>query len=240
MRSCTLVYPYFDNPRMLSLQVDQWNRYPQAILDIIKIILVDDHSEQDAEGIFQNCQAPKAPLRFKSPGLWTMHEARNLGAFFCMTHWTSEWLFMSDIDLVATGDFLESLLSRELCTANHYTFERVLAPAMTFCPPHRNSYLVTPAAFAAVNGYDVDYTVCYGGIRRRRGVCGKTKPGGASRSYCKDLTLVGYNESIDDSFTRKWDREEWHLKYLSALAKKVEARQMDSLRPIRRLWEQIA
>ena len=90
MQACNLVYPYFENPEMLKRQVENWNSYSEEVYEAIRIILVDDNSTKEARPIFEQCRAPKALLRFMEPALWTMHEARNLGALGGASSWPGQ------------------------------------------------------------------------------------------------------------------------------------------------------
>ena len=60
MDTVRLIYPYYENPKMLERQVENWNQYAGELRDHIRIILVDDGSEKHpALPIFRECKAPK-------------------------------------------------------------------------------------------------------------------------------------------------------------------------------------
>lgn len=46
MKNLTMIYPYYDNPRMLGLQYGTWREYPEDLKQDLEIILVDDGSPE--------------------------------------------------------------------------------------------------------------------------------------------------------------------------------------------------
>jgi hypothetical protein len=234
-----LIYPYFNNPQMLSVQVDNWNSYAEALLPSVHIIVVDDHSDIPPDLILQRCRVRKSLLRFKEPGLWTMHEARNLGALFSIETRPDAWLFLSDIDLVATNEIVEALIDMNLDPTFHYTFARILAPKMTAYRFHRNSYLLTPKCFTELNGYDIDFCGLYGGGYGGDEIFAQQLKWQSRHCHLKNLALILFKpDTVADARTDRWDREEWHAKYLMALQKKRHSKSLRSVDPIRRAWEQ--
>src|SRR5678816_1032478 len=77
---CRLIYPYYNNPRMLQLQVENWSRFEGELRDAIRIIVIDDHSKVSPVPILEQCKAPIHCYRLASDWPWNMHEARNVGA----------------------------------------------------------------------------------------------------------------------------------------------------------------
>ena len=76
-----MIYPYYENPKMLERQVENWNRYAGELRGALRIILVDDGSTKyPAEPIFKHCKMPKKLYRVKEDIPWNQHGARNLGA----------------------------------------------------------------------------------------------------------------------------------------------------------------
>src|SRR5678816_4699091 len=55
---CRLIYPYYNNPRMLQLQVENWSRFEGELRDAIRIIVIDDHSKVSPVPILEQCKAP--------------------------------------------------------------------------------------------------------------------------------------------------------------------------------------
>ena len=241
IQPCRIVIPYFENPEMLALQVDHWSAIAGELRDNIKIVLVDDHSvEHPAQPIFERCKAPKMLLRFTEPGLWTQHEARNLGAKECGKE--DSWLFMTDMDMVITSEQLYALLSRKLNPNLHYTFERkrVGPDGLVDYRYHCNSFLVRRSSYWHINGYDVDFCGLYGGgyggdgefLRQLGRIC--------PRQHLNDITLINYpREAMPDASTTQWDRDEWKKKYREVFDRKRTSGDMRSINPIRRKWERL-
>ena len=63
---CRLIYPYYDNPGMLELQVENWNRFEGALREAIEIIVVDDCSSKPALPIMEKCRTPRRVFRVRS------------------------------------------------------------------------------------------------------------------------------------------------------------------------------
>ena len=240
VKKCNLVYPYFNNPRMLQLQVDNWNSFSRKLREIIRIVLIDDNSDQPALPVFRDCSVAKSLLRFTQPALWTMHEARNLGAFFSAGQHFAEWLLMSDMDHVITQGMLERLLDMDLNQARYYTFSRVRAPGMQPLSYHCNSFLVTERAYCTINGYDVDFCGAHGG-----GYGGDTEfcrqlNEITPRVHLDEIQLIKYERSlVMDANTTTWDRAEWRAKYQIVAKRKRKAGLLRSTNPVRRSWEQL-
>ena len=53
-----LIYPYYNNPKMLEMQVENWSRYEGKFRSMIRIIVIDDHSKVSPVPILEKCKAP--------------------------------------------------------------------------------------------------------------------------------------------------------------------------------------
>jgi hypothetical protein len=240
MQACNLVYPYFENPEMLKRLVENWNSYSEGVYEAIRIILVDDNSTKEARPIFEQCRAPKALLRFMEPALWTMHEARNLGALGGASSWPGRWLLMSDIDHIIIPEMLVRLLTKPLDKTFHYTLERVIAPDNRPSDYHCNSYLVSDLAYWSVNGYDVDFCGAHGGGYGGDGEFARQLSRVAPRVHLRDVFLIRYGpDVVADARTTKWDRSEWAQKCREVLSRKRMDGTLASLNPVRRKWERL-
>ncbi len=239
-----LIYPYYNNPDMLALQVENWNRiagelrWHREAKCGVRIVVVDDHSAQPALPILKECKAPKSLFRFTEKGLWTMHEARNLGALHCSKD--DPWLFMSDIDIVATPEVLYTLLTKQLNTFKHYTFERAFAPDLRRKKSHCNTFLVKRSAYWKINGYDTDFCGLYGGGYGGDGEFIRQLSVVARPEFMKDIVLIGHErDSVPDANTTEWDRDEWKIKYRKVFDAKRRSGDLRSKKPIRRPWEKL-
>lgn len=224
---------------MLERQIENWNRVAGELRKNVSIVIVDDCSREPAQPIFEKLTIKDSMLfRFTEPGLWTMHEARNLGAMHCGKE--DSWLLMSDMDLIATPEMLWQLQEKNLNEYNHYTFERRMLPDLSVYKYHCNSYLLRRSHFLAINGYDVDYCGLYGGGYGGDGEFARQLNGIAPRKHLKDVSLIGVpKEVVPDANTQEWDRAEWKLKYRAVFDRKRKSGDMRSKNPIRRSWERL-
>jgi hypothetical protein len=237
---CRLIYPYYNNPKMLQLQVENWSRFEGELRDAIRIIVVDDHSKVSPVPILEQCKAPIHCYRLASDWPWNMHEARNIGAKVASKKDENFWMFMSDIDIVLTPEMAYTMLSYKLDPAKFYTMERTFAPDFKDRKVHPNTFLVKHNAFWQVNGYDLDLTPIGGGgyggdnqfMRQLRVI--------VREEHMEDVVLVGYGRRerngkpiLPDADTTSLDREEWAERYVHALNRKKKAGDMRSVNPIR-------
>lgn len=240
IQPCRLIYPYYNNPKMLELQVENWSRFSGELRDAIRIIVVDDHSKVSPVPILEKCKAPIHCYRLAADWPWNMHEARNIGAKVASKANENFWMFMSDIDIVLTPEMAYTMLTKDLDPAKFYTFERTFAPNLIERKTHPNTFLVKHNAFWQVNGYDLDLTPIGGGgyggdnqfMRQLRVI--------VQEEHMQDVVLVGYGRQerngepvLPDADTRDLDREEWAVKYRAALERKKKSGDMRSVAPIR-------
>lgn len=237
---CRFIYPYYNNPKMLEMQVENWSRLEGELRDAIRIIVVDDHSKVSPVPILEKCKANVHCYRLAADWPWNMHEARNIGAKQASKFLENYWLFMSDIDIMLTPEMAYTMLSRELNPGRHYTFERVFAPDMIARKVHPNTFLVKHNVFWQVNGYDLDLTPIGGGGYGGDNQFMRQIDAIAPRVHMEDVVLIGYGRrerngepTLPDADTRDLDREEWAAKYREALARKKKSGDMRSKSPIR-------
>ena len=243
---CRFIYPYYNNPKMLQMQVENWSRFEGALRDAVRIIVVDDHSKVNPAPILEKCKANVHAYRLATDWPWNMHEARNIGAKQASKKDENFWMFMSDIDIIITPEMAYTMLTKKLDPAKHYTMERTFAPEMKDRKIHPNTFLVKHNVYWQVNGYDLDLTPIGGGgyggdnqFMRQVSVI-------APREHLLDVVLVGYGRRersgepvIPDADTRDLDREEWAEKYRAALERKKKSGDMRSLAPIRTAYTRI-
>ena len=240
MEKLRIIYPYFDNPGMLELQVKNWNRYEGEFRDAIRIIVIDDCSSKNPVPILEKCKAPVRCFKLLNRYPWNMHQCRNIGAKEACKASENMWMFMSDIDIMLTPEMAYTMMDRDLDPNKHYTMERTFAPDFTDRKTHVNTFLVKHAAFWQVNGYDLDLTPIggggYGGDNQFRRQLAAICP----EQHLDDVVLVGYGRRsrdgspvIEDADTQTLDRASWHERYVKALTKKKKTGDMRSINPIR-------
>lgn len=235
-----LIYPFYNNPGMLELQVKNWNRYEGELRDAVRILVIDDHSDKSPVSILEKCKASVRCFRLLNRYPWNMHQCRNIGAKEACKKEENFWLFMSDIDIILTPEMAYTMMTKQLDTGRHYTMERTFYPDLTDRKTHVNTFLVKHNAFWQVNGYDLDLTPIGGGgyggdnqFRRQLSVI-------APEDHFEDVVLVGYGRrsrdgsaALPDADTTGLDRDSWHDRYVTALKKKKRTGDMRSVRPIR-------
>jgi len=244
MQPVRMIYPYYDNPTMLEMQVENWNRYAGALRDHVRIIVVDDCSKVPAAPIMKECSVPKRVYRFKERLPWNMHQARNLGALVACNSTENYWLFMSDIDIMLTPEMAQTMMEKDLQPGFHYTMERTFWPDFTQRKVHPNTFLVQFSAYWQIGGYDLDLTGGYGGGYGGDGEFTRQLSVIAPPRHMKDVVLVGYGRRardlspmIPDADTTDLDRDEWSKKYREVFDRKRKTGDMRSLNPIRAEWE---
>ena len=237
---CRFIYPYYNNPKMLEMQVENWSRLEGALRDAIRIIVVDDHSKVSPVPILEKCKANVHCYRLAADWPWNMHECRNIGAKQGSKLLENYWLFMSDIDIMITPEMAYTMLTKKLDPGKHYTFERTFAPDMIDRKVHPNTFLVKHNVFWQVNGYDLDLTPIGGGGYGGDNQFMRQVDAIAPREHMEDVVLIGYGRrerngepTLPDADTRSLDREEWAVKYRAALARKKKSGDMRSRNPIR-------
>lgn len=240
IEKCRLIYPYYNNPKMLAMQVANWDRFEGELRNAIRIIVIDDHSKVSPVPILENCKAPVFCYRLAADWPFNMHEARNIGAKVASKKDENLWMFMSDIDIMLTPEMAYTMLTKELDPGCHYTMDRVFAPDMRVHKPHVNSFLVKYNTFWQVNGYDLDLAPIggggYGGDNQFRRQLSAIAP----EVYLDDVVLVGYGRRerdgrpvVSDADTKEYDRNYWAARYVAALKRKKASGDMRSIRPIR-------
>lgn len=241
-----IIYPYFDNPGMLAMQVQNWNRFEGELRDAVRIIVVDDCSKLSPLHLLQACKAPVRAYRLQTRWAWNMHQCRNIGAKEACKKEENLWMFMSDIDIMLTPEMAYTMMNRKLDPGRHYTMERTFAPHFADRKTHVNTFLVKHAAFWQVNGYDIDLTPIggggYGGDNQFRRQLAAIAP----TAHLDDVVVVGYGRRsrdgspvVADADTQSLDRASWHEKYVKALARKKRTGDMRSVHPIRTAYTRI-
>lgn len=224
INKCVMIYPYYNNPTMLEHQVQNWNQFPDELLNSVRIIVVDDCSTFPAKEILRRCRLTTMCYRLQERHPWNQHQCRNIGAREASSDDT--WMFMSDIDIELRPDQAHRMLRKDLDPGRHYTMERVFA-ATGERKVHCNSFLVRRCAYWRTNGYDIDLNPVGGGGYGGDGEFLGRLRGLTPVRHMSDITLVGYGRSsktgkpaVPDADTIDLDREEWHQKYVDALKRK--------------------
>ena len=156
MTPLTILYPCYNNPDALALQQETWRSYPANLRTAVRLVLVDDCSEQPV-WLDENFPLAHTLLRITSDIAWNQPGARNLG----MSRTVTEWVFMSDIDHLLTPDMCAALLAVETSPGTVYFFGRRTRDGRELAP-HPNSFLIQREIFWDLGGYDEDFCGHYG------------------------------------------------------------------------------
>lgn len=229
----SMIYPYYENPKMLNLQIQNWDSFSEQLKQKVRIVLIDDGSRRTpAYSVLKNHKTDVKLYRINENIPWNQHGARNLGAFVSCEN---DWLFMSDIDIVLSAETAEKLFSSNLNSLCHYTFERhwYINGALGR-KVHENTFLVKRNLYWKTGGYDEDYCGVYGGDEPFLHSLRKVAP----RLHRKDIVLDGYTRrTVVDACTTDWDRSLG--RFLSIYKTKVSTNNIIPVNPLRFTWERI-
>ena len=170
----SVVFTYYDNPEMLTYQLQHFSRFSSDLLAQIEILVVDDASPRVGAASVA-CSFPGLPLsifRIDHDKPWNQDAARNIGAH--EAHASS--LLLTDIDHVVPTATLQALLT--LCVPEKvFSLGRKAHFSDKIVPSHVNSYFLSRGNYWDIGGYDEDFWGTYGSdwffrqrINRRGGV----------------------------------------------------------------------
>lgn len=231
----TLIYPYYNAPGMLRIQLSGWDLMPDWMKERVLVILVDDCSQVPALETVRSSGPVDFQLqiyRVLKDIPWNQHGARNLGAKVA----PNGWLFMSDIDHTLPTASLAYLLDMEKDTDRFYTLQRltavkdndhsfryeVMLGADGKSKPHPNTFLVTRTKFWKTGGYDEDYCGMYGGD----GPFMRWMDRVALRTHLPEISLIRWSrEVVPDASQPEEFREKYREVYRQAFRRKGELKE---------------
>lgn len=247
MKKLSIIYPYYEAPRMLAVQLSTWDSWLKGVWEFTEVIIVDDgspkHPAKDLvwslfklNGIIYN---DIKVYRIHEDKQWNNHGARNLGAWVS----ESEWLLMLDIKHTVPPFSIERLAYTTLEPAKLYVFPCVwldLASGYSWMmtkedkpiKPHPNTFLVSKDTFWGVGGYDEDYCGTYGGD----GPMMRALERAAERQMLDSFHIVRWDRSIITDSMVDMPRDG---KYKTAYRKLMESKNPEDrpVNPIRFTWE---
>jgi hypothetical protein len=240
MRDLQVIYPYYDNPKMLEIHTNMWRSYPVKIWRNLKIILVDDGSQKYP----LEQQLAKVPrlvnldaYRIKQNIPWNQNGAHNLG----MSRANEGWCLSTDIDHVLPYETLKHIRETELDENTYYTFGRRQQgqPEQKDYKRHPNSWLLTRNTYWESGGYDEDFSGWYGSdsvFRRALDEVAKRL-----EFLEDDAWLYVYDENdVSDANTTEFGRKD--SKYYSPRNPDLASKRRNWVKaenPLRFDWEQI-
>lgn len=229
----TLIYPYYENPCMLGIQLAHWQSYPKKLLEKCRFVIIDDGSPgyPAFDVIGKNPKLPLILYRINENIPWNQHGARNLGAKVIK----ADWLFMSDMDLVLDADNAQRLLQTPVYDSAFYKFGRVKMPAWEIYKQHCNTFMVRKEHYWSIGGYDEDYCGGYGGD----GPFVKGLEQRYKHENLNDIFVKFYGRTyVHDSGTNEFDRTgELRDEYLKVSDRKRRENDVIPHDPIRFTWD---
>lgn len=160
----TFIYPYYENPDFLKVQIGWWHTYPQHVKDQLQAIIVDDGSPVPAE-LPKDLPFPIRLFRIEQDVRWNWLAARNIG----FHHAPEGWCLVTDIDHVIPASTAEAVIYGKHDPSKVYAFHRIEHTGEPV-NPHSASFLMTREMFWKIGGYDERMSGFYGsdGYYRRR------------------------------------------------------------------------
>ena len=206
MTKITLVYSYYENPKMFTLQQKYWADYRPADKDKLEVIVTDDCSKKHPihADMLLDIGFPFSVYRIEEKTNWNWLEARNIGAH----HARGTWLLLTDMDHVMSAKQINRTLRKikHLNSRMVYQFGRKIAPDYLPYKFHNDSFFVTRDLFWSCGGYDENYAGLYGtsGLFRRR-----LFEAAIGHEQFKDVDLILYPRTvIPDASTTDLQRKE--------------------------------
>ncbi len=154
--SLTILYSFYNNPKALEIQTDNWSQYPFELMKKLHFVLVDDCSDNKTD-LDINFPVNLTLLRVTDNIPWNQPGARNLGFKFVKT----DWVFNSDIDHVLQPEMCDSIVKLKKDRGAVYYFSR-LTDSGESRYSHPNSFLIHKDVFWELGGYDEDFCGHYG------------------------------------------------------------------------------
>lgn len=206
-RAITLIYPYYENPRMLTQQLLHLAGLPKARRELLHLIVVDDGSPDaplGPEHLMAMRACDLASVRLFRIGVdvrWNWLACRNLGVAMAST----VWVLMTDMDHQVPEPTLARIQEGRLSGRRIYRFSRVDAPNLTPYKPHPNSWLMTRDMFDKVGGYDERFSGFYGTDGMFRSRCEEA----AREVVLLDEPLVRFpRDVVSDASTTRYLRKQ--------------------------------
>jgi hypothetical protein len=247
VKKLSIIYPYYEAPRMLAVQLATWCSWPKGVWNFLDIVLVDDGSPRHpAKDLVWSLFKLNGTIsndikiyRIHEDKTWNNHGARNLGA------WVSEsdYLLMLDIKHTIPASCIDNLAYANLSFDDLYVFPCVwldLESGYSWMmtkedkpiKPHPNTFLVGKNVFWNVGGYDEDYCGTYGGD----GPMMRSLERVTERRMLNNFHVIRWDRSIISDSMVDMQRDG---KCKAAYRKLMESKNPDDkpINPIRFTWE---
>lgn len=201
----TIVMAYYENPKMLNLQLVEWSKYRETDKPALSAIIVDDGSPRNpAEAVIRGCGDVGFPIQLfciRENKPWNQDGARNLA----MTH-AKGWVLMTDMDHMLVRDQVPGFYrSVAVAQQGEYYMPKRRTFAMEPEHPHANSYVMHAMDFWRMGGYDEDFAGAYGSDGNFR----KCMRAGLRECGTNAFALTRWSrDAISDASTVDWGRKD--------------------------------
>jgi len=239
IRDITQVTPYYNNPHMLRLHLENWAEYPLEVWEHFKVIIVDDGSKSyTAQSILTDAH-PRLKARIRLFRVledipWNQHGARNLGAEMA----DDGWLWVADMDRIVLYPHMRMAMAARLLPKPYVSrgmdrrkyLSKVDPPKMT------NQFFIPKQVYWEAGGYDEWYSGTYGGdfefLEAMEAVSGPM-------TYMPGVYHFRYSRHVVEDATTDLDRDAyWKPHVQKAREKKAAGGQM-MVKPINFQWEEV-
>jgi hypothetical protein len=230
---------YYENPKMLRLQLHEWKLYRETDKMALSAVIVDDGSPRHpAEPVIREHGDVGFPIqlfRIKENKPWNQDGARNLA----MKHCTG-WTLMTDMDHMLSRHQvpgLRHIVSHEVEAGSYYMpLRRDYDESVMH--RHANSYVMLTDDFWRMGGYDEDFSGVYGSDGNFR----KCMRAGLRETITDKFHLTRWPSSaISDANTRDWGRKDspYHRSQFPKIEAKSRGPAYRATNPLRFTWEQV-
>jgi Glycosyl transferase family 2 len=151
MKHATLCTLYCEQAEVLREQLANWRTWPDAVWDLLDVVVVDDCSEsQAAADVLAGCGLPVRLLRLDRPVPWNLAAGRNLAVGEARTG----LVLVADLDQVLPTSGAVALGAAELEAGTYALPVRFLASGESLDWRHQHLQLIRRADFLELGGYD--------------------------------------------------------------------------------------
>jgi len=162
----TLVYPYYNNPRMLKQHYELWAGFSTDTKTMFDVVIVDDGSRvAPAIAVPRPEGLPHLRMyRIIEDKDWNWCGARNLGAKEAQ----GQWLFLTDMDHLIPEDTIRVMYKKLKPNRAYRPFRLTLPGPVTMLDKHGapkrhpNTWVMEKEMYWKIGGYDEFYSGQYG------------------------------------------------------------------------------
>lgn len=235
----TIAMAYYENPKMLRVQLDEWRAYRPQDKQQLSAIIVDDGSPRNpAKAVLEAFGNVGFDIKLfrVGPNLpWNQDGARNLA----MKNVETDWALLTDMDhMLARADVPRMLHAALLANVGAYYMPGRVDYDGRLCHSHANSYLFCVRDFWRMGGYDEDFQGVYGSDGNFRK---------CARAVLREVPTNQFrltrwpSDAISDANTKDWGRKDssYHRSQHPKIEAKSKGPAYKAERPIRFEWERV-